>query len=846
MNLNRRNFIKLSAVSGLFAAGATQVKPALTAFSATDSKASAASGEWKSSTCQGCTTWCPVQVYVVDGRAIKVQGNPHSKANHGKVCPRAHLALQQVYDPDRVKQPMKRTNKKKGRNEDPKFVAISWEEAIDTITDKMMALREKQETHKLAVLRGRYTYLRDLIYTAVPKIFGSPNGISHSSICAEAEKFGAYYTEAMWDYRDYDHNNSRYEIFWGADPISSNRQVPHTINIWGNLTDRAKVAVIDPRLSASAAKADEWLPVIPGQDGALAVAMAHVILTEGLWYKPFVGDFADGVNKFVEGKTVKPEDFTEIEGHGVVQWWNLALKDATPEWASEKAGIPVEQIIRVATDFAKAAPNCISFLAPGASMQVRGAYTAMATHALNGLVGSADNVGGTIGKEKTPDSKIPDYKEFQDEIAKKGSKMEKLTRNGRLEYAGLNKKSGGTTMTDVVATSILSEDPYLPEVVIGYWCNFNFSCGGANRWDEALAKLPFFVHLTVNPAEMTHFADIVLPCGHQMFERWGFTKSKGNGYTNMSLEQPVIETVWDTKVDESEIPFLIAESLAKKGFPNLLDFYKSIKDPETGKSAETAYEFNMVATRNLTHGAWDPKKEKKGDNIKGWDEFLRLGVWNSIHYRYKQKWGRNWGTDSGGFEFYSETLKRVLGEHADKNKVSIDKVLEASNYTAKGELGFVPHYEEPYRHGDEDKNEYPFIFSEHRSRLNREARSANNSWYQSFKDADPGDVAWGDVLKVNPIDAKKLGVKDGDKVKITSPAGTITVDVKLWEGTRPGVVSKCYGQGHWAYGHIAALDFDKKIARGGNNNIILPADYERLSGSQARHGGPTRVKVEKV
>jgi hypothetical protein len=70
--------------------------------------------------------------------------------------------------------------------------------------------------------------------------------------------------------------------------------------------------------------------------------------------------------------------------------------------------------------------------------------------------------------------------------------------------------------------------------------------------------------------------------------------------------------------------------------------------------------------------------------------------------------------------------------------------------------------------------------------------------------------------------------------------------VKLWEGVRPGTVAKCYGQGHWAYGRIAALDFKKRIARGGNNNYILPADYERLSGSTARHGGVTRVKITKV
>jgi anaerobic selenocysteine-containing dehydrogenase len=99
---------------------------------------------------------------------------------------------------------------------------------------------------------------------------------------------------------------------------------------------------------------------------------------------------------------------------------------------------------------------------------------------------------------------------------------------------------------------------------------------------------------------------------------------------------------------------------------------------------------------------------------------------------------------------------------------------------------------------------------------------------------------------MNPVDAKTFGLSDRQMVKVTSPSGEITVRLKLWEGVRPGTVAKCYGQGHWAYGRIAAKDFQNRIPRGGNNNIILPPEYERLSGSTARHGGVTRVKVVKL
>jgi anaerobic selenocysteine-containing dehydrogenase len=142
-----------------------------------------------------------------------------------------------------------------------------------------------------------------------------------------------------------------------------------------------------------------------------------------------------------------------------------------------------------------------------------------------------------------------------------------------------------------------------------------------------------------------------------------------------------------------------------------------------------------------------------------------------------------------------------------------------------------------------DESEYPLIFFDHRSRLNREGRSANCTWYQAHKNADPGDENWDDVLKMNPVDAKRLGLTDREMVKVTSPIGEIVVRLKLWEGVRPGTVAKCFGQGHWVYGRVAARDFQKRIPLGGNNNTILPPEYERLSGSTARHGGVTRVKV---
>src|SRR4030065_227043 len=196
MEIKRRDFLRLG-----LAAGATVALggPTLNAFAngkdTREGSGGTEPGQWIPTTCQGCTAWCPAEFFVQNGRAVKVRGNHLCKANNGYVCPRGHLMLQELYDPDRIKVPMKRTNPQKGRGIDPKFVP--------------------------------------------------------------------FYTEGYWGYRDYDLARTKYLLIWGCDPLSSNRQVPITINKFSDILDRGTIAAVDPRLTASAAKAQEWLPVKP-------------------------------------------------------------------------------------------------------------------------------------------------------------------------------------------------------------------------------------------------------------------------------------------------------------------------------------------------------------------------------------------------------------------------------------------------------------------------------------------------------------------------------------------------------------------------------------------------------
>jgi anaerobic selenocysteine-containing dehydrogenase len=686
-----------------------------------------------------------------------------------------------------------------------------------------------------------------LLYGTLPKVFGTPNYFSHSAICAEAEKMGPGLTQGFFGYRDYDLANTNCLVAWGCDPLASNRMVPNMQSQFAGIVKRGTVIAIDPRLSTVAAKAHEWLPISPGTDGALAGSIAHVLLTEGLWNREFVGDFKDGKNLFVAGRTVDEAAFAEKETYGLVKWWNLELKNQTPAWGEKESLIPAAQIVRVARAMGKAAPKTVVYMGPGVAMTPRGTYASMAVYALNGLLGSVDVEGGVWQSPSGPPlAAFPKSDAYVDDIAKKGSTGKKLDGRGAKDMpAMMNAKPGSGVVTNNVANGML-KDPNAVKVLIASWANFNFSCTGAERWDKVMAKVPFFVHMVPNASEMTQFADIVLPSTFNSAEGWSIVTNMANGFAYASIQQGAVKRLWDVKQEETEVMWLLAEKLKAKGFANLFDYYsKEFKDPETGKAPTTAMEFSEIATKMKSAPIWMAKEPLKGDTpINGWADYKKKGMFSGAKYTLKKGWGGKFATETKKFEFYSETLKKGLLEHAKKYQTTVDDIMTVSGYMARGEQAFVPHYETVKRHGS--LADYPLTFIDYKSRLNREGRSANLPWYQEFKKVDSGDVSWSDVVKMNPVDGARLGLKSGDSVKITSTIGTISCQLKLWEGVRPGTVAKCYGQGHWAYGRVAAKDYAKAIPLGGNNNEILVDDYDRLSGSTARNGGFTGVRIQKA
>ncbi len=344
--ISRRRF--LQAAGAASAAGAAGVMH-LNGFS-TITKAHAQSGAEKSgetvitkSFCHQCPARCGIDVYTTDGRVHAVFGTLDNPLSEGKLCPKGHYGQYLLYNADRFKGPMKRTNPKKGREEDPKFVPISWDEALDITAKRLNDLRAKNESHRFGLIYGRGWGATDSgLFGDWSKLYGSPNvGLGHSSMCSDGSEEAKMILDGNHGYNAYDYANTNYMLVFGAGFLESFRPFTGNMRAWGVMRTKpakTKVTYVDVHLNTSGAAADRALLIKPGTDGAMALAIAHVLLTENLWDKPFVGNFADGVNHFKAGETVAAV-FTDedIRNRALAKEKAAAEKAAADKVAAEKA-----------------------------------------------------------------------------------------------------------------------------------------------------------------------------------------------------------------------------------------------------------------------------------------------------------------------------------------------------------------------------------------------------------------------------------------------------------------------------------------------------------------------------
>ncbi len=812
MRLSRRRFLKVSSAMGATAALAGRTAPAL---GARPTSPASRQERWVPSVCLQCPAGCGILVRVVDGRAVKIEGHPRHPINEGKLCPKGHVGLQILYDPDRIKGPLQRVGPRGAGRWQP----IGWDEALEQVASRLRQLRQRGEPHRLLFMSGRNRGQMGGFIDRFVAAYGSPNHVGHSSICADGSPIAHYLTQGFKAYAGYDWDRTNYVLCFGAGFVEAWRPTTRLLRAYGHLRRgrpiRAKLVQIDTRFSVSAAKADEWVPINPGTDAALALAIAHVILTEGLWDRGFVGDFTATASRFRAGEAVPSDAFMESLTFGLVAWWNHVLKDFTPERAAVITGVPAATIVRLAREFATTRP-AIAAGERGASMQTNGIYNRMAIHALNALVGSIDVPGGVLVQVSPPLKRPPAV--VQDDIAKAGVKQP------RIDYAGTARYPLAGKVYQGLPEFILGEGPYTVDTIFLYYTNPLFSSPAADRFRRAFEQVPFIVDFTPFLSESAEYADLILP-DHTYLERWHDDIIYPSlGYPVVSLRQPVVEPLYDTR-STGDVLIQLAKAIGGSvadSFP-WRDYLEFIRD--TFQGLHEAQTGTIVAPSFAAF----------------WDRLLQEGFWAHPPYPFGQ-WERVLHTPSKKFEFFSQALQHKLEELADqeaaRRQVSREQALEdmlrGLALQARGEAVYLPHYE-PIRYAGDPK-EYPLLLNTYKTMAHAEGRGANSPWLQQIQGLHVG-VRWDSWVEINPDTARALGIRDGDQVWVESPLGRLKTQAKLYPGAMPQVVNIPFEQGHTAYGRWAK-------GRGVNPNAILVNETDHLGGLAAFFS--TRVKVYKA
>ena len=315
-----------------------------------------------------CPDTCAMLVSVQDGIATAVRGDPEHPFTQGGLCVKVNNYVDRVYSTDRVLHPLRRT----GPKGSGQFEQISWDDALDEIASRFDATITEHGPQAImpcsylgteGILNG--LNVGDPFFNKLGATIAERTYCDSGSCTAYAMTLG---TTAGMDPESFVH--SRYIIIWACNMVSTN------LHMWPFVAEAqrrgAKVVVIDPVAHRTARHADWHIPIRPGTDGALALAMAHVIITEGLTDDDYIANYTVGYEELAK-----------------------RVQQYTPEWAEQETGIPAGDIRTLAREYATTAPSAIR-IGVAIERQAGGGQTVRAISCLPGLVGSWRRPGGGL------------------------------------------------------------------------------------------------------------------------------------------------------------------------------------------------------------------------------------------------------------------------------------------------------------------------------------------------------------------------------------------------------------------------------------------------------------------
>jgi anaerobic selenocysteine-containing dehydrogenase len=821
-DLSRRGFLKVSAATTAIAAATPNVLHAME--NDTDGKdLSPVTMEERQAipiTCHVCNIQDGALAFLENGRVVKLEGNPKHVSTRGRLCAKGNAGMWYSYDPDRILYPLKRT----GKRGEGKWKRITWDEALTEIAQKLdAALKEDPNSIMLKYGRNRSG---GAIHRFMDTL-GSATLLNHTSVCESSKKIGM---EPTWgpDIETPDFANTKYILNFGSNIMEAAYfHNPYSQRLSEGMADnKAKLVTFDVRLSNTAGRSDEWIPVFPGTDGAVALALGHVILREDLQDSEFI-------------ETWTNVTVAELKEH---------YKQYTPEWASELSGVPVETIERVAREFAHTKP-ATTYTYRGPCKHIYGSYNEKACMMLPIMTGNIEVRGGYClprgmgwpqPEPKPGKPPKPSYLAHPDEFPLAGHKVSHLV------------------------PFWIAEGKQKINVYLSYQDNPVYTNPGADAvWghmfrDEKL--IPFYVSMSPFMGEETALADIILPdC--PFLERWEPESMPNSLWPWLGIRQPVIKPLGESR--ENRII--------------LRDIIHAL-DPDGSRGMKKFWEFKDGEDHMRHHFDNIPGLKEAGglDFLKKHGVYPIYGELDPKNGKIVDKTGREIEPEYGLYkkELSNEDMTgAMVGENGviEKNGKAIGVQRNGKNYTGFptgnrvinvrvdewAEYGFnpMPTFKQIPWHKDMQDDE--LILTTYKINVHKQSRTAAVKWLAEIMHSNP---VW-----MNTLTGRKLGVKTGDLVRVESNVGYLVTKAYVFEGIHPKVVAISTAFGHWAYGRLASgarskIRSEKAGAFGATDdadlqnvwwddtgvhpNNIIPVVADPIGGSQGWYD--TVVKVRKA
>ena len=424
--------------------------------------------------CRMCHGGCGALIYLKDGKVEKIAGDPDCPINHGTLCSKGLASAQLAYHPDRLTYPVRRI----GPKASGKWERISWDEALDTIAERILLYKEKFGAESIVPGYGTGRENEAVIYR-FSNLLGTPNVLTAGHFCYGPRIATSILTCGTNPIVDYE-NHPKCIMVWGNNLVISNpdcyKGEPFSVSI----DKGAKLIAVDPRLTRIAARSDVWLQLRPGTDTALALGMLNVIVNEELYDWEFVKNHVHGWKPFVE--RVNEYRLNKVEK---ITW------------------VPAEKIREAARLFATTRPAAIQW-GVAIEQQVNCADNNRALMALMGITGNIDVSGGQMlfNPPKVRNvGKFGAHKMLPKEQAKKRLGGERFRLAGN--FAIINPKC--------VWDAILEEKPYPVKMLFLISSNPLMTRGNAREVYRALEKVEFMAVSDFFLTPTAELADIVLP-----------------------------------------------------------------------------------------------------------------------------------------------------------------------------------------------------------------------------------------------------------------------------------------------------------------------------------------------